>query len=196
MVNAARENDLRVAVVAVEICSAAFYLEDDPGVLISACIFSDGAAATLWSGQPGKFNLSTHSFDTHHVPEDREFLRFLNSGGKLKNRLHRSVPGRAARAVQTLWDRQPAQPNPPRVVAHSGGRDVLDALEGVFPEQDLAASRSILRQYGNMSSPSVLFALEEILKENPGAPDQADDFWLVAFGAGFSAHSCRLSKPT
>src|SRR5580658_5934419 len=38
--------------VCVEICSAAFYLDDDPGVLISACLFGDGAGAAVWSAQP------------------------------------------------------------------------------------------------------------------------------------------------
>ena len=42
----------------------------------------------------------------------------------------------------------------------------------------------------SMSSASVLFALEETLKDGP--PGAAGDFWLVSFGAGFSAHSCRL----
>src|SRR5690606_794520 len=40
-----------VAWVAVEICSAAFYLDDDPGVLISACLFGDGASASVWSAK-------------------------------------------------------------------------------------------------------------------------------------------------
>src|SRR5471032_2877334 len=48
----AAKPDAVVACVAVEICSAAFYLDDDPGVLISACLFGDGAAATIWRGQP------------------------------------------------------------------------------------------------------------------------------------------------
>jgi alkylresorcinol/alkylpyrone synthase len=38
----------------------------------------------------------------------------------------------------------------------------------------------------------VLFALEETLKDGP--PDAAGDFWLVSFGAGFSAHSCRIGR--
>jgi alkylresorcinol/alkylpyrone synthase len=37
-----------VACVAVELCSAAFHLDDDPGVLVSACLFGDEAAATIW----------------------------------------------------------------------------------------------------------------------------------------------------
>ena len=56
----------------------------------------------------------------------------------------------------------------------------------------LAASVRVLRSHGNMSSPSVLFALEETLKET--APASDGDFWLVSFGAGFSAHSCRLGR--
>jgi alkylresorcinol/alkylpyrone synthase len=41
-----------------------------------------------------------------------------------------------------------------------------------------------------MSSPSVLFVLEEQLRHHP---DAAGDLWLASFGAGFSAHSCRLT---
>jgi len=48
----------------------------------------------------------------------------------------------------------------------------------------------VLRDFGNMSSPSVLFALEENLRTAMPGPD--GDFWLVSFGAGFSAHSCRI----
>ena len=51
----------------------------------------------------------------------------------------------------------------------------------------------VLRDCGNMSSPSVLFALEETLKDGP--PNGTGDFWLVSFGAGFSAHSCRIGAP-
>lgn len=189
---AAAHPEARIAIVAVEICSAAFYLEDDPGVLISACIFSDGAAAALCSGTPGPGALRFSGFDTVHIPEDREFLRFLNSGGKLKNRLHRSVPQRAARAVKRLWDNQAplAGAKPPAMIPHSGGRDVLDELERHFPRQNLGVAREVLRHYGNMSSPSVLFALEAKLREKPPGP-----LWLVSFGAGFSAHSCLLAPP-
>ena len=65
-----------VACVAVEVCSAAFYLDDDPGVLISACLFSDGAAATIWRGQPGGLGVRAFGFDTTHIPAQRDKLRF------------------------------------------------------------------------------------------------------------------------
>jgi len=91
-----------VACIAVEVCSAAFYLDDDPGVLISACLFSDGAAATIWRATPGPTGLRAFDFDTLHVPADRDKLRFEQRDGKLRNLLDRSVPTLAASAVEHL----------------------------------------------------------------------------------------------
>jgi predicted naringenin-chalcone synthase len=187
----ASQPDATVACVAVEICSAAFYLDDDPGVLISACLFGDGAAATLWRATPGPNGVRAFEFNTAHLPAERDKLRFEQRNGKLRNLLHRSVPELAAGAVRRLWDERGPRPVS-RVVAHGGGRDVLEALAPVVAPHRLDASSRVLRDCGNMSSPSVLFALEETLKDGP--PNGDGDFWLVSFGAGFSAHSCRVGR--
>jgi alkylresorcinol/alkylpyrone synthase len=179
-----------VACIAVEICSAVFFLDDDPGVIISACLFSDGAAATLWRATPGPTGLRAFDFQTLHRPADRDKLRFEHRDGKLRNLLDRAVPQLAASAVTELWAARGPRPIA-RVVAHPGGRDVLEALAPVVAPHSLDASARVLRDFGNMSSPSVLFALEETLRT--ATPTAADgDFWLVSFGAGFSAHSCRF----
>ena len=186
----AAQPEARVATVAVEICSAAFYLDDDPGVLISACLFSDGAAAAIWTGHPhGERPLRAHDFQTLHRPADRDLLRFETREGKLRNKLAKTVPEKAAQAVAELYPNHDA-PAPGRVLAHPGGRDVLLAIRETIPAGDLTESHTVLRRHGNMSSPSVLFVLEEALTSQ--APD--DDLWLVAFGAGFSCHSCRLGN--
>jgi len=178
-----------VALIAVEISSAAFYIDNDPGVLISLCLFGDGAAAAILTGEKSnESQLNFHSFDTHHVPADREKIRFTNAGGKLKNQLHRSVPDLAAQAVSILYDRRKADPS--QILAHSGGRDVIEALETALPPYHLTETREVLRRHGNMSSPSVLFALEERLKTHPAE----SSLWLTAFGAGFAAHSCHLTN--
>ena len=182
-----------VACVAVEVCSAAFYLDNDPGVIISACLFGDGAAATVWRSEPDASGLHCHSFDTIHDPHSRDRIRFEQRDGKLRNLLHPSVPELAARAVSQLHARAGSNGQPPlaRVIAHAGGKDVVTALEKALPGHDLRATREVLRRHGNMSSPSVLFALEEALRDDVPSPGR--DWWLTAFGAGFSAHSCRLS---
>ena len=181
--------DAIVACVAVEICSAAFFLDDDPGVLISACLFGDGAAATIWRSTPAAVPLRAFDFKTAHFPESRDKIRFEQRGGKLRNLLHRSVPELAAGAVGHLWQARGSRPVS-RVIAHTGGRDVLQAIAPVVAPHSLDASARVLRECGNMSSPSVLFALEDALKEGP--PNGTGDFWLVSFGAGFSIHSCRM----
>jgi predicted naringenin-chalcone synthase len=181
-----------VACIAVEICSAAFYLDDDPGVIVSACLFGDGAAATIWKSRPAAVPLRAFEFSTTHRPADRDKLRFEQRDGKLRNLLDRAVPELGASAVGDLWRARGPRPVA-RVVSHGGGRDVLDALEPVVAPHSLGASRHVLSQRGNMSSPSVLFALEETLRER--APGADGDFWLVSFGAGFSAHCCRLGAP-
>jgi alkylresorcinol/alkylpyrone synthase len=181
--------DAKVACVAVEVCSAAFYLDEDPGVLISACLFGDGAAASVWSGRPAGDGTPRRcfGFQSHHQPADRDKIRFETRNGRLRNLLHESVPGLAAGAVERLWSGRGERPVA-CVVAHGGGVDVLDALGRVLPGHSLEASRTVLRQFGNMSSPSVLFALEETLR----SPQRPGDLWLVSFGAGFSAHACRI----
>lgn len=184
---AASQPKAKIGVIAVEICSAAFYVDNDPGVLVSLCLFADGASASIWTGaapEAGAWRAS--DFDTLHLPEHRELLRFVNRGGFLRNQLDVSVPTRAGEAVKTLYQKQGATGS---VIAHAGGRDVIEALRGVLPGQSLEESERTLRAYGNLSSPSVLFALEDRL--NTG---QEEPLWLTSFGAGFAAHACRLER--
>ncbi len=192
----AAQPDAVVACVAVEVCSAAFYLDDDPGVLVSACLFGDGAAATIWRATPGPTGMRCHGFNTLHQPAYRDFIRFETRNGRLRNLLRPEVPGLAAAAVKQLLDEERAREGGRPVVqmiTHTGGRDVLAAIEDACPGYPLGASRKVLHDFGNMSSPSVLFAVERALREGP-APDEHGDWLLVGFGAGFSAHSCRLGR--
>ncbi|MEX0324542.1 MAG: type III polyketide synthase [Puniceicoccaceae bacterium] len=185
---------LRIGMVAVEVCSAAFYLDDNPGVIISACLFGDGAAASIWTGNSTVIgSLEAHSFQGLHRPEKREILRFENAGGALRNRLHKSVPEEASDAVQGLFQSSFPKGQPPglSILPHTGGRDVLDALETRLPGNSFQESRKVLRHHGNMSSPSILYVLKRHLEE---AEDKPDNLWLTSFGAGFSAYSFKLTR--
>ncbi len=178
----------KVATVAVEVCSSAFYLDDDPGVLISLCLFGDAAAAAIWSDVPGEGKYQASAFQTLHWPAEREKIRFVNAGGKLKNKLHRNVPALAGKAVAELYRGRTGDPD--QIIAHTGGRDVVDALEQSLGTCRLPETREILRRHGNCSSPSVLLALEERMR-NDGADRR---LWLASFGAGFAAHSFELRR--
>lgn len=179
----------RVAVIAVEICSAAFYLDDDPGVLISSCLFADGASASIWSLEPETTGIHCNHFDFLHLPEDRDILRFVNRYGKLRNVLHKTVPQKAAQAVATLFSKTDIN-EIDQVISHAGGRNVLEAIQAVLPRFTFEESKAVLRKFGNMSSPSVLFALSEFFDHK----EVEKDLWLTSFGAGFTCHSCRINR--
>jgi len=181
--------DARVLTVAVEICSAAFYVEDDAGVLISTCIFGDGASAAVWSGDGrNEGEWSIDNFKSLHCPESREMIRFTNAAGKLRNQLDRNVPALAAGVVKRLYDER--SDGTDAVITHGGGRDVIVALESELEIKNLSYAREVMRKYGNLSSPSVMVALEMFLDQ---AKDE-ENIWMCGFGAGFSAHACELNR--
>ncbi|MEM8955054.1 MAG: stilbene synthase, partial [Verrucomicrobiota bacterium] len=185
-----------VATVAVEICSAAFYLDDDPGVLISLCLFGDAAAAAIWRGEGESGQWRTGGWQTLHQPEHREKIRFVNAGGALKNQLHKSVPGVSSDAVGRLFEeRYGGDGAGVKIISHGGGRDVVDAIEarlGLEEDRALTETRLILNENGNCSSPSVLMGLERYLEGDSSAAQ----IWLTSFGAGFTAHACELERGT
>ncbi len=184
-----------VACVAVEICSTAFFLSDDPAVLVSFCLFGDGAAAVILSredagGKPGFSPIARlNGFQSYHDPEQRETLRFVNDGGRLRNVLSPEVPAAAGRAVRQLYYDAGVLEN--TVLAHPGGRKVLDAVSEALGGPGLKESRSVLERHGNMSSPSILFVLEEWLRNGQG-----EEAWLTSFGAGFTCHACHACRAT
>jgi 3,5-dihydroxyphenylacetyl-CoA synthase len=187
----------RVLSICVEVCSAALYFDDDPGVLVSACLFGDGAGAAVLSAapNPGSRRVEWSGAVSLLKPEHRDRLRFEQRNGTLRNVLTLDVPGLAARAVQETLEQALAQANIERQqvcgwLMHAGGRDVLQAVrEQLALESDaLRYSEAVLREHGNLSSPSVVFTLQRALNEG----HQAGWWWLCSFGAGFSCHGALL----
>ena len=124
----------RVLSICVEVCSAAFYLDDDAGVLISACLFGDGAgAAVLSAAANGGRRVQWKSGGSLLKPADRDRLRFEQKNGMLRNILTPEVPALAAQHVgavldDTLARNQVARSQISGWILHPGGRDVLLAL--------------------------------------------------------------------
>ena len=77
-------------------------------------------------------------------------------------------------------------------VLHAGGEKVLDALAETLNlnEENLIGSRTVLRHFGNMSSPTVLFVLDHMLRSN--SLTSGDKIAMASFGAGFSAYAAFL----
>jgi predicted naringenin-chalcone synthase len=182
--------------VCVEVCSAALFFDNDPGVLVSACLFGDGAAAAVLTSEPnGKRRVEWKTSDTILAPHDRELLRFEQKQGMLRNILMPQVPGKAsehaAALLKTVLEKMDLkQTQISGWVLHPGGRDVLVALQKQFglTEHDVRWSSSVLREFGNLSSPSVLFVLQTALSDS--AP--SGYWWMSSFGAGLSCQGALL----
>jgi alkylresorcinol/alkylpyrone synthase len=187
----------KVLSVCVEVCSAAFYLDDDPGVLVSACLFGDGAAAAVLSTEPSDRSRRTEWVGARTVlsPKQRDCLRFEQRDGMLRNILSKDVPELAGQYVDQVLCEMLATAGLSREgvttwILHAGGRNILVALAQrlQLTDQDLRWSEAVLRVHGNLSSPCVLFVLESALRY--GAP--GGKWWMSSFGAGFSCHGALL----
>ena len=187
----------RVLSICVEVSSAAMYLDDDPGVIVSACLFGDGAGAAVLSRDPSAASRKIEWRDSASVidPAYREALRFEQRGGMLRNILTRAVPALAADHALQVLDTVLRRSELGRSeisawIVHAGGRDVLGAMEkrlGLDPVS-LCYSAAMLREYGNLSSAFVYFVMDAALES--GAP--GGWWWLSSFGAGFSCHGALL----
>ncbi|MBA3564759.1 MAG: stilbene synthase [Gammaproteobacteria bacterium] len=183
--------------VCVEVSSAALYLDDDPGVLISACLFGDGAGAAVLSAEPhpNKRRIEWKTAGSLINPAEREALRFEQRDGMLRNILTRPVPRLAAEHAEQVLNTVLAELHLTQSqidvwVWHAGGRDVLLALQDKLglADDDLRYSAAMLREYGNLSSAFVYFVLQAALAD--GAPGGL--WWMSSFGAGFSCHGALL----
>lgn len=188
----------RVLSVCVEICSAAMYVDDDPGVLISACLFGDGAGAAILTAEPvpDRRRVQWSSAGTLLHPKERDSLRFEKRRGMLRNILTPAVPSLAAELVHTVLAERLAHcdlagGDITAWILHAGGRDILAAIRQRLDltEEATRWSAAILRDYGNVSSSCVYFVLQAAL--NGQAP--GGYWWMSSFGAGLSCHGALLA---
>ena len=119
--------------ICVEVSSAAMYLDNDPGVLISACLFGDGAGAAVLSREPGRGPAGVGSRGIEWIdssslidPSQRKALMFEHRAGMLRNILTREVPALAAeyaqRVLQTVLGRAGLHGNDISAwIMHAGG---------------------------------------------------------------------------
>jgi len=183
--------------ICVEVCSAAFYLDNDLGVLVSACLFGDGAGAAVLQARPrsGKRKVAWKTAASLTDPSLRDALRFEQRGGMLRNILTLPVPELAARHARQVLDTVLERDGIAREaittwVLHAGGRKVLEELSSrlALAGGDTRWSGAVLREFGNLSSPFVLFVLDAALKgRSPGGL-----WWMSSFGAGFTCHGALL----
>jgi predicted naringenin-chalcone synthase len=177
--------------VCVELCSLHLRPDATPDNQVASALFGDGAAAAVVradekGGQeamigrilPGRSLL---------LPEGREDMSWRITDQGFAMTLSKQVPNRLGSAVQEVLGKRPGA-----LVVHPGGPQILDAVERAcsLEPPGVAPAREVLRRFGNMSSATVLFVLQDVIAR--GAPPP---YTLLAFGPGLSLECLPLHPP-
>lgn len=178
----------RVLMVNLELCTIHLQETSDLQSVLSFLIFADGCAASLLSAEPTGLEIT--GFGSTVLPASRDQIRWHIGGNGFLMWLDGAVPGTIARGLSTRLGAMLPGCDPAAVdiwAIHPGGRSILDAAQDALAAADdqLAASRGVLRDFGNMSSATVMFVLRRILEQGDGDRRGC----AVAFGPGLSAEA-------
>ena len=187
--------DHRAVVVAVELCSTAYYDDDRLESAVAHAIFADGAGALALASDADGPEIAAHR--TIFRPEHLSAMGFEYPGGRPRVVLSKEVRRIGAAMMKEMAEALLAghglkQEDIRHFVLHSAGRRVIDQAQKLMglDESAIAHSRHVLRHFGNMSSATVLFVLDELLRSGETAPGE----WglMIALGPGFAAEGALL----
>jgi predicted naringenin-chalcone synthase len=193
-INSSNGKSINTLVVSVELCSLHLQTEPTRDNILANMIFADGCAAAIFSNansnsSKGKFkilNTSSYLFDN-----SSEFMgwKIGNNGFEmsLSPELPKIILESAVPALENILKNLDISPRQVKHWAlHPGGRAILDALQkGLsLTEDQMYPSRNVLRNFGNMSSASILFVLKEILDSQTVKRDEY--CCAIAFGPGLT----------
>jgi len=182
----------RVLVVNIELCTLHLQPSNEIDQLMCFLLFADGCSAALVTAESE--GLRMDGFRAALLPEARDHITWRIGDSGFDMTLSGLVPLTLARALpdhaEAILDGAAAEQIALWAV-HPGGRSVLDAVENglCLPDGTLDGSRAVLRENGNMSSCTVMFALKRLMAHaQPGQRGCA-----MAFGPGLSAETMRFT---
>jgi predicted naringenin-chalcone synthase len=176
----------RVLALNLELCTLHLHETDDLEEMLSFLLFADGCAAALVSADPTGAEIK--SFRAKLVPGTKELIRWNIRDQGFDMVLSGGVPGAIRTALTEAREEILGGANDIELWAvHPGGRTVLDAVEQAFglPVEALSASRSVLNDYGNMSSGTVMFVLDRIMRAGKAGQNGC----AMSFGPGLVAET-------
>jgi predicted naringenin-chalcone synthase len=199
-----------VLVISVELCTLHLRTSNDPDTIVASSLFSDGAASAIVTARPpaeGERSFDLDRFATRITPtgEDDMAWKIGDHGFEmvLSNAIPAIIDEHITGAIEPLVDHDAALTQALATDAaseaiahwaiHPGGRSILDKVESrlKLTEAQLVPARQTLREFGNMSSATVMFVLRNILDSDAAA--DGDRVAAMAFGPGLTVESALLT---
>jgi alkylresorcinol/alkylpyrone synthase len=180
--------------VTVETCSISIRLDSaDPAAIVATALFGDGAAAAVVTS--GEHSLARITGSAEKLfPNTQRIMGWDVEDPGLAVVFDRAIPPFIEKHLSETVDQMCGQlgierEDIDRLCSHPGGVKVIDAIEAALHlnQGELNLEREVLRDYGNMSAPTVMFVLERLLEQ--GLPDRV---LMTAFGPGFTCAGLML----
>lgn len=183
-----------VLLVSAELCTLHFQMKNDIDSLISGSVFSDGAAGMLISStKPAKKGFEMQGFASALATEGEQDMAWTIGDTGFDMVLSKYVPdiiqSNLSAALQPVYDQYSLAKHEVDIWAiHPGGRSIIDKIQENLElnNEQIKSSRKILANYGNMSSATVLFVLNDILRSDI---KNGDNIVSMAFGPGLTIES-------
>ena len=187
----------KAVVVAVESPMATFQLNDfSMANIVSAAIFGDGAAAILLSSCPADEGPEIIGEEMYHFYDAQYMMGFQLTNSGLQMILDETVPETIAahfpKIIYPFLERNhTTMDEVNHLIFHPGGRKIIQTVEEIFGSmgKNIDDTRQVLKEYGNMSSVTVLYVMERFLEKNIAKGDKG---LMLSFGPGFSAQTILL----
>ncbi len=193
--------DARVLVVCVELCTLHFQPKNDIDNLLSNTIFGDGAAAVIMVSESVAIEqnlkgFSLKGFSPMLLNSGKDLMGWNVNSVNFEMILDAGIPDFIGEGLDQLMvvvsEKLHLTPeNIHHWAVHPGGRKILEAVErGLLLKNDeLKHSYAVLRNYGNMSSPTILFVLNELFNSNPKS---GETVFAMGFGPGISIDTASM----
>lgn len=188
----------KVMIVCTELCTLHFQREATPDNITSTLLFGDGSAAVLMVADEldttGR-GIRLHSFYSEIITKGKKDMSWELSSTGFQMTLSSYVPDLIEEDIGQLVENALKKGGLRRQdithwCAHPGGRKILEGIHASLQlsDGDLAASYEVLKEYGNMSSPTILFVFQRILADLEGSPSggRGEHLFGVAFGPGLT----------
>jgi len=204
------DGDAAALVSSVELCSIHQQYSEDPEQIVANSLFSDGSASAIVV--PYRQALAMPQVDPSwrmvsslslKVPDSADLMTWKIGDHGFQMTLSSQVPKRIEEELREpletwLGTLGVSTKEIKQWVVHPGGPRILDAVEGAIGlgSESLSASRETLANYGNMSSPTIVFIMEEILRrcESESSSCERGLWLLLGFGPGLHAEAMLLER--
>lgn len=193
-----RADDLaKVLVVCTELCTLHFQKSNDVDAILSSTLFADGSAACIISGDNAAKGLEIKQFYSQIALSGQADMAWqLSSTGFLMT-LTNHVPKLIKHEIKHLLESSLQKlgiesESITEWAVHPGGKNILEAVESSLElaPHALVESYEVLKNYGNMSSPTILFVLKKMLEDY----NKKGNIFAVAFGPGITMESVILER--